>query len=70
MMQGIQDAMAASKADQECIQMDLAASQARNEELNRTNEELRRGLRNQAGNRETEEQECVTPPREFPMPFS
>jgi len=62
--------MAALRADQECIQIDLAASQARNEELHRTNEELRRDLRNQAGDRETEEQECVTPPREFPMPFS
>ena len=50
--------------------MDLAASQARNEELHRTNEELRRGLQNQAGNHETEEQECITPPRKFPMPFS
>jgi len=50
--------------------MDLAASQARNEELHRTNEELWRGLRNQARNREIEEQECATPPREFPMPFS
>jgi len=70
MMQSLQEAMAASRADQERIQIDLAASQARNEELHRTNEELRRDLRNQAGDRETEEQECVTPPREFPMPFS
>jgi len=50
--------------------MDLAASQARNEELHRTNEELRCDLRNQAGDRETEERKCVTPPREFPIPFS
>ena len=70
MMQGLQEAMAASSADQECIQMDLAASQVRNEEFHRTNEELWRGLRNQAGNHEIEEQECATPPREFPMPFS
>ena len=70
MMQGRQEAMTASRADQECIQMDLVASQARNEELHRTNEELRCGLRNQAGDREIEERECVTPPREFPMPFS
>ena len=33
MMQGLQEAMAASRADQERIQMDLAASQSRNEEL-------------------------------------
>jgi len=70
MMQGLQEAMVASKAEQERIQLDLAASQARNEELHRTNEELRRGLRNQPGSREVEEQECAMPPREFPMPFS
>ena len=63
MMQGLQEAMAASRADQERTQMDLAASQARNEEL-------RCGLQNQAGNREAEEQECATPPREFRMLFS
>jgi len=40
MMQGLQEAMAASKAKQERIQLDLAASQARNEELHRTNEEF------------------------------
>jgi len=70
MMQGLQEAMAASRAEQERIQLDLVASQARNVELHRTNEELRRGLRNQAESRETEDQECFTPPREFPMPFS
>ena len=69
-MQGLLEAMAASRADQERIQVDLAASQARNEELHRTNEELRRELRNQTGDREAEEQECATPLREFPMPFS
>ena len=50
--------------------MDLAASQGRNEELCRANEELRHGLRNHPGSRETEDRECFTPPREFPMPFS
>ncbi len=43
MMQGLQEAMAASKAEQECMQEDLATSQARNEELYRMNEELRHG---------------------------
>jgi len=33
MMQGLQEAMTASKVEQERIQVDLAASQARNEEL-------------------------------------
>ena len=70
MMQGLQEAMAASKAEQERIQVDLAASQARNEELCRANEELCRGLRNHSGSREAEDRECFTPPREFPMPFS
>jgi len=49
MMQALQEMVAASKADQERIQIDLATSLARNEELQRTNEELHRGLRNQAG---------------------
>ena len=49
--------------------MDLAASQARNEELCRANEELRCGLRNHPGSREGEDCECFMPPREFPMPF-
>ena len=70
MMQGLQEAMAASNAEQERIQVDFAASQARNEELCRANKELHRGLRNHPGNRETEDRECFTPPREFPMPFS
>ena len=70
MMQGLQEAVAASRADQERIQMDLDALQTRNEKLHRTNEELRHGLRNQAWNRETEEQECATSPWEFRMPFS
>jgi len=69
-MQGLQEVMAASKAKQERIQLDLAASQARNEEFCRANEDLRRGMRNHPGNRETEDRECFTPPREFPMPFS
>ena len=37
MMQGLQEAMAASKAEQERMQADLIASQARNDELHRTN---------------------------------
>jgi len=46
MMQGLQEAMAASRAEQERIQMHLATSHARNEEWHRSNEELRCGLRN------------------------
>ena len=41
----MQDAMAASKVEQERMQADLAASQARNNELHRANEEIHRGWR-------------------------
>jgi len=70
MMQALQEEVVASRADQERIQIDLAASLLRNEELHRANKELRRDLRNQAGEREVEDQKLMTPPREFPMPFS
>ena len=69
-MQALQETMVASRADQERIQIDLVASLMRNEELQRTNEELRRDLHNQAGEREVSDQELATPPREFPVPFS
>ena len=62
--------MAASKVEQERIQADLTASQARNEELCRVNEELRRGLRNHPRSHEAEDHECFMPPREFSTPFS
>jgi len=64
MMQGLQEAMAASKAEQERMQADLAASHARNDELHRANEELRRGWHG------GEEHEAASPPREFTTPFS
>ena len=70
MMQGLQEAMAASKAEQERMQADLAASQARNEELCRMNEELRRGWRNHTGLHDGDELEGSTPPREFSTPLS
>ena len=70
MMQALQEEVVASRANQERIQADLVASRATNRELRRSNEELRRDLQNQAGEREEEDQEPATPPREFPMPFS
>jgi len=70
MMQGLQEAMAASKAEQERMQADLAASQARNEELCCMNEELRHRWRNHTGLRDGDELEGSTPPREFSTPFS
>ena len=70
MMQGLQEEMATSRAEQERMQADLAASQARNEELCCTNEELRPGLRNHSGLREADDPECFTPSREFSTSFS
>ena len=63
MMQNLQESVAASRVEQEQIQMDLVASQS-------MNEKLRRELCSQAENRKAGERECFTPPREFPMPFS
>jgi len=70
MMQGLQEAMAASKAEQERMQADLAVSQARNDELYRMNEELRRGWRNHTGQCDIDEPEPFAPPKEFSTPFS
>jgi len=70
MMRGLQDEMAESRVEQERMQADLAASRARNEELHRINEELRRGLSNKQGQRDPDETERLTPPREFSTPFS
>jgi len=52
------------------MQADLAASNARKEELHRMNEELRRGLGNNQGQRDLDETECLSPAREFSTPFS
>jgi len=69
MMRGLQDEMAESRVEQERMQADLADSRARNEELHRINEELRRGLSKDQGQREQDETERLTPPREFSTPF-
>jgi len=70
MMQALQEAMAASKAEQERMQVDLATSQARNDELCRMNEELRRGWHNHTAQRDIDEPEPFTPPKEFSTLFS
>ena len=70
MMWGLQDEMAESRIEQECIQADLPDSRARNEELHRVNEELRRDLNYNQGQLEQDETERLTPPREFSTPFS
>jgi len=67
MMQGLQEAMTVSKVEQERMQEDLAASQARNEELYRMNEELRRGWRNHTGQCDIDEPDHFTPPFSQPI---
>ena len=62
--------MADSKIEQERMQADLDASHVRNDEIRRVNEELRRSLRDNQVQRENEEAEHLTPPREFSTPFS
>ena len=61
-MRALQETVPTSRMDQERIQVDLAASQERNQELRRTNEELRRNLQ-QAGERVADERASPTPPR-------
>ena len=56
--------MAASKVEQERMQADLAASQVRNDELHRANEELRRGWRGR------DEPKTASPSRKFTTLFS
>jgi len=69
-MRGLQEDMTESKLEQERMQADLEASHERNEELRRVNEELCRGLRDNRGQRERDEMENHSPPREFSTPFS
>ena len=53
------------------MQAELAASQSRNDELNRVNEELRRTLQAQKERAVGEGMSMPpSPPRAFPMPFS
>ncbi|XP_068486676.1 uncharacterized protein [Phaseolus vulgaris] len=68
-MQALQEEVVVSRANQERIQDDLAASRATIEALRLSNEELRRDLQNQADTREEGDREPATPPREF-LPFS
>jgi len=71
MMRALQDDVAASRMEQERMQANLTASQGRNEELDRVNEELRKTLQAQK-ERVAEERVAPppSPPRTFPMPFS
>ena len=71
MMRALQDNVAAPRAEQEKMQAELAASQSRNDELNRVNEEHRRTLQTQKERAVGEGMSMPpSPPRAFPMPFS
>ena len=66
-MRALQDDIATSRMAQERMQADLAASQGRNEDLNRVNEGLRQSLQAQ---KERVAEEGVaqppSPPQDFP----
>jgi len=68
-IRALQQAVVASIVDQDHFQVDLAASQASNEELRKTNEELCRSLQH-VGERTMDERAPPTPVRARPMLFS
>ena len=70
MIRALQENVAASRVEQERMHEDLVASQARNEELNRVNEELRKALQEQKERADVDRVAPPSPPRIFPMPFS
>jgi len=68
-IRALQEAVAASRVDQDRFQVDLARSQANNEDLCKTNEELRRNLQN-VGERTVDERAPPLLVKAPPMPFS
>jgi len=70
MMRTLQENVEVSRVEQAKMHEDLVASQARNEELSKVNEELRQALQEQRGRTTGEEVAPSPPPRVFPMPFS
>ncbi|XP_068503624.1 uncharacterized protein [Phaseolus vulgaris] len=70
MMRTLQENVEASRAEQAKMHEDLVASQARNEELSKVNEELRQSLHEKRGRTTVEEVAPSSPPRVFPMPFA
>jgi len=70
MMRALQENMVVSRAEQERMHEDLVTSQARNEELNRVNEELRKAFQEQKERADVERVAPPSPPRVFPMLFS
>jgi len=70
MMRTLQENVDASRSEQERMHEALVASQARNEELNRINEELRRAIQEREERVVESRSAPPSPPRSFPMPFS
>jgi len=70
MMRTLQENIAASRSEQERMHEALVASQARNEELNKINEELRKALQEREERAVGDGYATPSPPRSFPMPFS
>ncbi|XP_068486493.1 uncharacterized protein [Phaseolus vulgaris] len=69
-MRTLQENVAASRSEQERMHEALVASQARNEELNRINEELCKALQEREERVTGDRSAPPSPPRSFPMPFS
>jgi len=70
MMEVMQANVEASRVQQAKMHEDLVASQARNEELSKVTEELRRALQEQRERPIAEEAAPSSPPRVFPMSFA
>jgi len=70
MMRTLQENVVASRSEQKKMHEVLVASQARNEELNRINEELRKALQEREERAAGDRSAPPSPPCSFPMPFS
>jgi len=70
MMRTLQENVAASRSEQERMHEALVVSQARNEELNRINEKLRKALQEREERAVGDRSAPPSPPCSFPMPFS
>ena len=67
-MRTLQENVVASRSEQERMHEALVASQARNEELNRINEELHKALQEREERAAGDRSAPPSPPRSFPMP--
>jgi len=70
MMRTLQENVAASRFEQETMHEALVTSQARNEELNRVNEESRKALQGQKERATRDKSAPLSLPCNFPMSFS